>query len=277
MFVGLIATQYLLLWIYDKVWEYVKALHVLSLWFVVSVLTFEAHYHIALLQMGESMTLIGWGAVSLVFAGLFLLFGKHVDKYHKTYLGMGAGGLFLFLTLWEVRAFMVPSDFTSIGYLPLLNPIDLMQTAVLALLGYWGWQQRRVWSKESVVQFYGVLGVLVWVLMSAIFARYVHASQEVAYSGKALWHSDYFQTGISILWSTVAIVAMLLSKAYAQRNLWLGGFGLLILVVLKLFFVELAHSGTIERIISFIVVGTLLLLIGYFVPMPPSKVTHNER
>jgi uncharacterized membrane protein len=51
----------------------------------------------------------------------------------------------------------------------------------------------------------------------------------------------------------------------------MAGFGLLIVVVLKLFFVELAHSGTIERIISFMVVGTILLLIGYFVPMPPSK------
>lgn len=277
MFIGLVGVQYLLLLLYDRVWEYAKALHVLSLWFVVSVLTFEVQYHVAHLQMGESMTLIGWGVVSLVFAGLLLLFGKHLGKYQKIYLGIGAGGLFLFLTLWEIGAFRVSSDFMGIAYFPLLNPIDLMQTAVLALLGCWVWQQRRTWSKESVVQFYGVLGVLVWVLMSVIFARYVHVSQEVAYSAKALWHSDYFQTGISILWSTVAIVAMLLSKVYAQRILWLGGFGLLILVVLKLFFVELAHSGTIERIISFIVVGTLLLLIGYFVPMPPGKVTDDER
>jgi uncharacterized membrane protein len=51
----------------------------------------------------------------------------------------------------------------------------------------------------------------------------------------------------------------------------MAGFGLLILVVLKLFFVELASSGTIERIISFIVVGSLLLLIGYFVPLPPNE------
>ena len=57
----------------------------------------------------------------------------------------------------------------------------------------------------------------------------------------------------------------------------MAGFGLLILVVLKLFFVELANSGTIERIISFIVVGTLLLLIGYFVPLPPNVEKNKEK
>jgi uncharacterized membrane protein len=172
---------------------------------------------------------------------------------------------------------MVPADFRGIGYFPLLNPIDMMQVTVLALLGYWSLQQRNEWSKEGMVQLYGLLSVLTWVLMTVVFARYVHASQEVAYTSKALWHNDYFQTGISILWSAVAIVAMLLSKAYAQRILWLGGFGLLILVVLKLFFVELANSGTIERIISFIVVGSLLLVIGYFVPMPPSENINDEK
>ena len=95
--------------------------------------------------------------------------------------------------------------------------------------------------------------------------------QDVAYSIPALWQSDYFQTGLSLLWSLVAIILMVLSKRYTHRVLWMAGFGLLIVVVLKLFFVELANSGTIERIVSFMVVGTLLLLIGYFVPMPPSE------
>ena len=275
IFMGLVTLQYLLLSLYDKVWIYVKALHLLTLWFVVSVLTFEVHYHVALLQTGESMTLIGWGIVALVFAALLLRFSKYLGKYQKIYFNLGAGGLILFLTLWEVRAFIVPADFMGMGYFPLLNPIDLMQIAVLALLGYWTVKQSTSWSKEGMVQLYGVLSVLTWVLLTVIFARYVHVSQEIAYTGTALWHSNYFQTGISLLWSGVAILSMVLSKMFTQRLLWLGGFGLLILVVLKLFFVELANSGTIERIISFIVVGTLLLVIGYFVPMPPGEEKDN--
>ena len=42
-------------------------------------------------------------------------------------------------------------------------------------------------------------------------------------------------------------------------------------VVLKLFFVELGNSGGIERIVSFIVVGLLLLLVGWYAPVPPKE------
>ena len=49
------------------------------------------------------------------------------------------------------------------------------------------------------------------------------------------------------------------------------GAALLGVVVLKLFFVELADSGGLYRIVSFIVVGLLLLMVGYFAPVPPSR------
>ncbi len=275
-FVGLIGVQYLLLSLYDKLWRYAKVLHVLTLWFMVSVLTFEVHYHMALAQVGQSMMLISWGIVTLLFAMGILLFSKYLGKHKQAYQNIGLAGLFVCLALWEIRAFGVPSDFRGIDYFPLLNPIDFMQLSVLGTMVYGVRKQSEIWAKSSILQMYSGITVLEWVLLTVIFARYVHALQGIAYTSTALWQSSYFQTGISILWSVVAIVAMVFSKVYKQRTLWLGGFGLLILVVLKLFFVELAHSGTIERIISFIVVGTLLLLIGYFVPMPPNEEKINN-
>ena len=41
------------------------------------------------------------------------------------------------------------------------------------------------------------------------------------------------------------------------------------LVVLKLFIVDLGNTGTVAMIISFLGVGALLLVIGYFAPAPP--------
>jgi uncharacterized membrane protein len=40
-------------------------------------------------------------------------------------------------------------------------------------------------------------------------------------------------------------------------------------VVVKLFLVDLASHGTVERIVSFVVVGLLMLVIGWFAPVPP--------
>jgi len=51
--------------------------------------------------------------------------------------------------------------------------------------------------------------------------------------------------------------------------LWISGASLLALVVVKLVLVDLSGRGTLERIVSFIGTGVLLLVVGYFAPIPP--------
>ncbi|MBR4876436.1 MAG: DUF2339 domain-containing protein, partial [Rhodocyclaceae bacterium] len=55
------------------------------------------------------------------------------------------------------------------------------------------------------------------------------------------------------------------------RPLWIAGAALMGVVVCKLFLVELANRGGIERIVSFIIVGLLLLFVGWFAPVPPKE------
>ncbi len=43
------------------------------------------------------------------------------------------------------------------------------------------------------------------------------------------------------------------------------------LVVLKLFIIDLGNTGTVARIVSFLGVGALLLVVGYFAPAPPRQ------
>ena len=49
------------------------------------------------------------------------------------------------------------------------------------------------------------------------------------------------------------------------------GAALIALVVAKLFFIELGNQGGLARIVSFIGVGVLLLIVGYFAPLPPRR------
>ena len=51
----------------------------------------------------------------------------------------------------------------------------------------------------------------------------------------------------------------------------MAGAVLMGVVVVKLFLVELGSSSGIERIASFIIVGLLLLLVGWFAPVPPRE------
>ena len=48
------------------------------------------------------------------------------------------------------------------------------------------------------------------------------------------------------------------------------------LVVVKLFFIDLSNIGGIERIVSFIGVGLLMLVIGYVSPVPPVAVEEGK-
>lgn len=67
----------------------------------------------------------------------------------------------------------------------------------------------------------------------------------------------------------MALSAMVYATRRAWREAWLAGVGLLGFVVIKLFVVDLSGIGTVERIVSFISVGLLMLAIGYFSPLPP--------
>jgi uncharacterized membrane protein len=64
---------------------------------------------------------------------------------------------------------------------------------------------------------------------------------------------------------------MVVAHRMATRTGWIAGATLLAVVVVKLFAVDLSRVGGIERIVSFIGVGLLLLLIGYLAPVPPHR------
>jgi uncharacterized membrane protein len=87
----------------------------------------------------------------------------------------------------------------------------------------------------------------------------------------AMMRSMLVQASLSIFWSVLALCAMVTATRMRARALWLVGAGLMAVVVGKLFFVDLSNVGGIERIVSFIGVGLLMLVVGYFSPVPPAK------
>ena len=48
------------------------------------------------------------------------------------------------------------------------------------------------------------------------------------------------------------------------------------MLVVKLFVVDLSGSGTVSRIVSFLAVGGLMLVVGYFTPLPPLQSEGEE-
>ena len=77
------------------------------------------------------------------------------------------------------------------------------------------------------------------------------------------------QTALSVAWAITAITLMWFGNRRQQRAVWITGAALVAVVVGKLFLVELAASGTLQRIVSFVGVGLMLLYVGFVAPLPP--------
>ena len=80
--------------------------------------------------------------------------------------------------------------------------------------------------------------------------------------------------GVTLLWTSTALVTMWVATRRQARLPWVVGAVLLGAVVLKLLLVDLSGAGTVARIVSFIGVGVLMLVIGYVAPLPTREVRH---
>jgi len=76
------------------------------------------------------------------------------------------------------------------------------------------------------------------------------------------------QTCYAIFWSILSLTLMFLGNWRRQQPIWFSGAFVLAMTLLKLFIIDLASTGTIARIVSFIGVGVLILIIAYFAPVP---------
>jgi uncharacterized membrane protein len=114
------------------------------------------------------------------------------------------------------------------------------------------------------------LGLLAFIWLNAALLRALNHLAGVPFEVEAMLRSTLVETSISIFWTVIALTTMLAATRTRARVVWLTGAGLLGVVIAKLFLVDLSHIGTVERIISFVGVGLLMLIIGYFSPLPPA-------
>jgi uncharacterized membrane protein len=116
----------------------------------------------------------------------------------------------------------------------------------------------------------GALALLGFLWLNAVLLRTLHQWAAIPYELQAMLTSTLVETALSIFWAVLALTTMLVATRLQSRVVWLVGAVLLVVVVGKLFLVDLSSIGTVERIVSFLGVGLLMLVLGYFSPLPPA-------
>ncbi|MDU5502498.1 MAG: DUF2339 domain-containing protein [Enterobacter sp.] len=149
-------------------------------------------------------------------------------------------------------------------WLPLVNPLE--EGAAFALLGLVVFYravdryypallaQARPWPAVALMAF----GF--WWLNGALM-RALAWYGDVAWNMASLWDSRLIQTSFALF--------MIHATRRASRQEWLCGAALLGVVMVKLMLVDSAGGGGLSRAVAFIGVAILVLIVGYFSPLPP--------
>ena len=265
--------QYWLLRRFEAEWHttVTQYWHLGTFWLLVFILTWESVWLIHQ-AVPEAMTwrYVMWTIVPTVVIVLLPVLRSKLDwplQCHATpYFGPGMALLVLGVAGWTVHACLQPGDPAPLAYLPIINPLELTQMFVL--LATFVWLQHNYLALSDQARWYSWYAVA-FLVLNGIIARATHVYADVPFALPTLWASATYQTAVSITWTLAALLIMVSATRLKQRTAWVIGATLLGAVVIKLFLADLADIGTIARIVSFIVVGLLILLIGYLSPLPP--------
>ncbi|MDH3764110.1 MAG: DUF2339 domain-containing protein, partial [Gammaproteobacteria bacterium] len=181
------------------------------------------------------------------------------------------GALSVFLFFWSLIINMTNSgDPAPLPYIPFINPVDLTQIVFfLLLLGSLRLLQPSMTVQRDHILI--ILAGLVFVWLTAVLIRSMHHYLSIRFDMSDMLADTRVQTAISILWTLIGMGAMSFASRRLMRPLWIIGAALVGVVLIKMFFIDLGASGTVERIVSFLVVGSLLVATGYFSPIPDRR------
>ena len=255
-------------------------LHALSAWLLCLILGWEVGWavdraiRLASPEWGQAARMLPPAVVLLLLSWLTTRVAWPFVAHRGIYLRVVGVGLSLGLVAWSLsRNFLFEGNAAPLPYVPLLNPLDVAQaTTLLVVLRSWliarhepalGSGRMRPWMPPAIIAFAG----FVW--LNGVLLRSLHHWIGVPLGLGPLAASNVVQTSVSIFWSILALATMLSASRRRYRPAWLVGAALLTVVIIKLFFIDLASVGSIERIVSFVGVGIAMLVVGYFSPLPP--------
>ena len=256
--------------------------HTVAMLLFVVVVTLEGAYQLSTNLNIKSDWLNVWYAVPAIIA-LWLIIKKPLwpfsSKLNQSLLNTGLV-VSAFLVLWGFFALISEGNSQPLPWIPLLNPLDITLGVALISLFKW-WQKMSPNLSESYLANYSSenklfntrvvligFGSLFFLWLNFTLFRVAFHWFGVSYYPHGLYNSSLVQSSMTILWAITGLSLTVYTSRKNLRNLWMIGGGLLCLVILKLFVIDLSELSNLARIISFLVVGVLLTSIGYFAPLP---------
>lgn len=251
--------------------------HAGGAWLILATLSMQTSHVLA--DLGDTHSSWRWLGSAIVPAIYFAIASQlrtatrwPLRDHLGAYQILAAIPVSVVLLWWIIASNLFSNGSASpLPYLPLLNPLEIAYGAVLLTL--WVWFRKLPANDDIKAVLAVLLPCIAFICYTGGTVRLVHHAYGVPFELAALAGSMTLQAGLSIAWSIAALALMVSGHQRQNRGAWILGAILVAVVVVKLFLIELSNQGGIERIVSFIGVGILLLIVGYFAPLPPR---HSE-
>ncbi len=250
------------------------------LWIATIIGVMEWQYHLGNLVFESNVWQdLGWAIIPIAivlgitrwqFAKKNVLTSEQ-QQSARTWAWVGSAPLVASLIGWfMIMSLNSSGNAAPLPYVPLINPLDITLGAVLLLLFIWHRGVNKHLGKlQSIMPV--VPSIMGFTLLNGVLLRTLHHWIGTPFEWASIFTNSTVQMSFTFLWGITAFLLMLLAHKRGQRQIWLVGAALMGLVVAKLFLLDLSQHGSVERIASFIGAGLMLLVMGYFAPLPPTK------
>jgi uncharacterized membrane protein len=258
---------------------YETFMHTGQLWLFAALASWELAWNVdRTIEASPVWGVVSWAIVPGLLLSVLASYAQRLPWPVRgrlvTYALLGATPLAVFLWAWIFFANALSDGSPApLTFMPVLNPLDLAQLGAWLAIADWIIGLKKMDLADYAAEYpaftYGALGASGFIGLNGTLLRALHHLTDVPYELHAMLHSMLVQTALSIFWTVLALCAMVAATRLRIRPLWIVGAALMAVVVAKLFLVDLSNIGGVERIVSFIGVGLLMLLIGYVSPVPP--------
>ena len=259
-------------------------LHAGGYWLLAVLVGVEVGWQVDQVATGVWPPAAALGAV-LVLVGATLAGRRQLawplGAHWRGYVAICTGPLLMVLAVAVlVLAVISDGDPSPLPFVPVLNPLGVLLALHLAVTLGWRSLAEAEWDRPfpELVERRWTQGLALagTVLATLETARTVSHWRDIAWDVEALAASTELQTSLSILWALIALSGMVAGVRLARRPVWGAGASFMAVVVAKLFLVDLSSLSAVGRMVSFIVVGVLLLVVGYLAPVPPAASEESE-
>ena len=256
-----------------------QANHCVALWLLAALAGWECAWQLDdFVGEGRIWAHIGRPLVPAVLAAWIVTRTENaawpLGPHRRLYLAYALAPVMVALWLWVLYInFASNGDPAPLPYLPLLNPLDLAVALIAVAFVAWRRALAQIDLPRPLASLLGAapawLGATAFIWANGVLLRSLHHWADVPFRLNAMLRSTLVQASFSVFWTLLAMGAMVFANRRRSRALWVCGAALLGVVVVKLFLFDLERLSGVERIVSFIAVGILLLVIGYIAPVPP--------